>query len=162
MSYHLQMEKTGTPPQIDGINLDQQDVGINLSQEQEQVQPEIVHQPDNQELVAAASESTNQAIETPAQQSFKQLRQKAERESDRAYRAEKELEEARRYISSIQSKPEEDNEINLGANEIVEGKHLSRVDKKIRKLEQEVNQYKAQAYAATVESRIKSSFPDFD
>lgn len=93
------------------------------------------------------------------EESFRQLRQKAEkaeRERDEAFRMLKELETKKPVVE------EEDLSFNLGADEIAEGKHLSKVDKKIKNLEQKLKQYEQRTVELTTEARLKSQYPDFD
>lgn len=99
--------------------------------------------------------------ETPAQISWRQLREKAERAEKRA----KELEDMianQSHQPSKQAIEEDDEEIRIQPDDLVEGKHLSRYDKKIRKLEAELKQYQTKSYEATAETKIKQEFPDYD
>jgi len=99
--------------------------------------------------------------ETPAQMSWRQLREKAER-------AERERDELAKEMQKYRQPPqqkapeEEDEEIRIQPDDLVEGKHLSRYDKKIRKMEQQIKEYQTKTYEATAESRIKQEFPDYD
>ena len=99
--------------------------------------------------------------ETPAQISWKQLREKAER-------AEKRAEELERLVANQQNQApkqapdDDDEEIRIQPDDLVEGKHLSRYDKKIRKMEQQIREYQAKTYETTAETRIKQEFPDYD
>lgn len=99
--------------------------------------------------------------ETPAQMSWRQLREKAER-------AEKRAEELERLVANQQNQApkqapdDDDEEIRIQPDDLVEGKHLSRYDKKIRKMEQQIREYQAKTYETTAETRIKQEFPDYD
>jgi hypothetical protein len=110
------------------------------------------------EQVAAPVETPK---ETPAQMSWRQLREKADK-------AERERDELARQMQQYSQKPqqkaseEEDDEIRVQPDDLVEGKHLSRYDKKIKKLEAQLHEYQAKTYEATAESRIKQEFPDYD
>lgn len=93
------------------------------------------------------------------QESFSELKRKAERierERDEAMRRLKEME------TRSNAEPDEDLSVNIAPDELAEGKHLSKVQKKIYKLEQQVKQHQQQTLALTVESQLKSQYPDFD
>lgn len=116
-----------------------------------------IEQPQDQ-----AQTETKQAI-TPQpdihEENYKSLRQarmQAERERDELYRR------LQVYEQQKQQEPEEDLTINVAEGDYVEGKHLSKVDKKIRKLEQAVAQYQKQAYEYSIEAQIKAQYPDYD
>src|SRR5258708_578383 len=59
---------------------------------------------------------------------------------------------------------EEDYLATLGieADALAEGKHLKPLMKELRSLKNELNQYKQQTQQETMESRLKTRFPDFD
>lgn len=89
--------------------------------------------------------------------SLRQARMQAERERDELYRQLQMLQQQKQ-----QQEPEEDLSINIAEGDYVEGKHLSKVDKKIRKLEQAVAQYQKQAYEFSIEAQVKATYPDYD
>jgi DNA repair exonuclease SbcCD ATPase subunit len=94
-------------------------------------------------------------------------RERFERERDDAL---KRLEESeRRYAQKNEkqsAEQEDDYNINVGADEFAEGKHLNKVVERINKMEQKLeakmNAFHKQTQAATVENRIKVEYPDFD
>jgi len=101
--------------------------------------------------------------ESPAELNFRALRQTAqryERERDEALKRLQDLEATR--VQTEQ--PEED--VRYNPEDLVEGQLLSKVEtkvnKKLRKLEEELNRYKQQSAESSVEYKIKSQFPDFD
>lgn len=98
--------------------------------------------------------------ETDKERNFRTLRENAvryQRERDEAMARLAAIEEAKQAQN-----PEEDNSINLNPDDIVEGKHISKVSNEIKKLKAELNNYKNQSYVATTEIRLKTEFPDFD
>lgn len=123
-----------------------------LSQEQ---QPTV----DNQETVETPP--AQPAVETDKEKNLRLLREKAnrvERERDEALRRLQEIE-----ARSAQAAPQpEDDDVHIGPDELAEGKHLSKVVKKIRKLEEELKGYRQQASVDTTEARLKAQYPDFD
>lgn len=77
----------------------------------------------------------------------------------------KERDELMVYLKQQQapkSEPETEEEIRLNPDDLVEGKHLSSYDKKIKKLEQQLKSYESKSNEVAIESRIKSNYPDFD
>ena len=103
--------------------------------------------------------------ESPAQVSFRQLREKAEYYQRELERVNKEREEEKKQLARVKfQSPEEEEEedIAISPDDLVEGKHLARYDKKIKKLQQEVRQGHKRATEIAVRSRIKSDMPDFD
>jgi DNA repair exonuclease SbcCD ATPase subunit len=103
------------------------------------------------------------------QENFRILRERAER-------AEREREEYSRKLAEIEAKskhieqvPEEDLEVNLGADEIAEGKHLSKIGRKMKQLEQKIAeaeqkriQLEKQSESNAIIANIKADFPDID
>jgi len=108
---------------------------------------------------AASSEETQAPVveETPQAKNFRALREKAariERERDEAMRRLQELESAKN--------PEEDYSVNLGDDDLAEGKHLSKMQKQIKKLEAKLKQTELQSTATLAEAKLKMQYPDFD
>lgn len=95
------------------------------------------------------------------QASFRALREKSdrlERERNEAVARAEQLESnALKY-----QRPVEDEDFDLGDDDLAEGKHLSKVSKKIKRLESELNQYKQQSVSTAAELRLKAQYPDFD
>lgn len=132
--------------------------------------------PENQSEVSEISENPSvdenvvpveqQDAKKPGpQESFKALREikeRAERERDEYARRLKEYEERHQQSPTPQQELSEDDDITLGPDELAEGKHLSKVGKKIKKLEQQLHQYQQHAQTMAIETRLKSEYPDFD
>ena len=129
-----------------------------------QVEETVVDQPVEQPVEAKPLEA--EPVETPAQLSFKQLREKADRAEREAQRLGRERDEIARKYEEYNSKanplPQEEEESSIRPDELVEGKHLSRYEKKIKKLEQQLQDHTRKTQAMTAESRIRSEFPDYD
>jgi hypothetical protein len=127
-----------------------------FDEKEETIQEQV--EPATQESTSEVQQSAP-AEEKPIDRNWKQLRDKAER-------LERERDEAIRYAQDLHKKQqpaqEEDNEVTINPDELVEGKHLSRVNKKIQKLEQEVQKYQKLSQESTVELQLRSQFPDFD
>jgi len=87
---------------------------------------------------------------------LRQAKDRAERERDEAIRILKES-ESRKPIE-----PEEDLSIHMNPDDLAEGKHISKLEKKYKKLEAEVAQYQRQSNESLIEARLKSQYTDFD
>jgi|RhiMetdeSRZDD1v2_1073273.scaffolds.fasta_scaffold02819_26 hypothetical protein len=97
-------------------------------------------------------------VHKPApQESWKTLREKAERAERRAAELERAL------LAQQESESEdEDLELKVDDDSLVEGKHLSKVSKKIQNLEKQIRQYEQQSSLSATEVRLKQKYPDFD
>lgn len=110
---------------------------------------------------SAKEESTASPNESSAQVNFKKLREakdKAERERDELIRYFKETQQSKETAKE----PEEDEEIHLGPDDLAEGKHLTKVAKKIKKLEEQLKSYQQKSTAVSIETQLKNQYPDFD
>jgi hypothetical protein len=90
----------------------------------------------------------------PQQQNFKSIR-------DRAERAEAEL-RAYKEQQRHQAPQEENLDINIEEDALAEGKHLNKVQKKLKAMENQLKQYQQQSHLTNVRSMLKDQFPDFD
>ena len=141
-------------------------------------QPEqIVAESPQEENEAQASPQTNETAqpstntqppkETEQQANFKAVRdawRQAERERDEYARRLQQIEAAKQQVQQ----PDED-DILLGPDELAEGKHLTKVSKRIKaeseqnkKMRQELEIQKQQLSALMAENAIRSKHPDFD
>lgn len=121
--------------------IDEEKVTEVAEQEQDVEQPEQVVEQPKEDLAA---------------KNLRALREKAER-------IERERDEALRRLQEIEAKqqPVEDEDA-LEADVYVEGKHLNKTAKKIKKLEQELKEYQQKNNEMLVETRLKTQYPDFD
>jgi hypothetical protein len=113
---------------------------------------------DNVEQIVEVASSSNE--ESRQEKNFRALREskeRAERERDDAVRLirEMELQKQRQEIPV-----EEEDE--MAADEIIEGRHLSKVKKEIKQLRNEVKHYQQRAQEDLTEAKIKARFPDFE
>ena len=125
----------------------------NLQQVPEEIETEQLEQTTEQPQI-------EQKV-TPAE-SFKQLRElkeKAQRERDEALRLLRQYEEAQ---TKKQSQEHEDDDLGVDPDGYAEGKHISKVNKKVRALEEQLKQYQQQASTMTLEAKIMAQYPDFD
>lgn len=113
----------------------------------EQPEEQIVEQAVARPIEA---KSTTESVQA---KNFRQLREKAER-------AERERDELIKLLQQKQQTTEEP-ELSIGESEIVEGKHLSRYDKRMAKMQHELEQTKAQVANSAVRLKLNSEYPDF-
>lgn len=117
-------------------------------QEEVQVQPEVVeHKP---------------ATETPKEQSLRILRERAEKAEQEKYLLLKRLNDMEQQRQQASAPIIEDTDINLGSDDYAQGQHLSKVQKKIKHLEDQLKQYHQQSSTTAVEAKLKAQYSDFD
>lgn len=144
--------------------------------EPELLPEELIEHPD--ETASEQEEDTEQeeiapALAAPepesaAKKSFRELsaaKKKAERERDEYLRRIEELE--RRTAPRAEPAPvEEDEDFHLGEDDIAEGKHISKVDKraqkKIKALEERLSRYETKTNEERAEATLRAKYPDFD
>jgi hypothetical protein len=165
MTFEMKYDRNRNPiidPTIKTQSLE--DTPEKTIQEESAIEQPVADDLSTTEIVAPEQKpEPEQKKESPAQDSFRELRmkaEKAERERDELLRIIREQESQRSQVKSAE--PEEDNEVNLGNDDLVEGKHLSKVGRQIKKLQQEINQYKQQSSEVATEVKLKTLYPDFD
>ena len=142
---------------------------MNLPDEKYDIHPEIakamppqpVEEPQEEPEQEAPIQEQPKPQETEQQMRFKILRERAER-------AERERDEALR-LAQQSSKPyqqeepsNEEFDIQIGNDDIAEGKHLKKVYEKVKKLESELSRSRQQYSAVSAEQKLKAQFTDFD
>ena len=116
---------------------------------------------DTVEEAPVVAQATPPVEETPQQKNFKALR-------EQAIRLEQEKNEMARQLAAYQAQqqprqqeePEQDD--NLAPDALVEKRHLSRYDKKIQNLENQLKAYQEQSVALSAEQQLKAKYSDFD
>lgn len=138
----------------------QADAAVEPQEESSAVEENL--QQETQEV--AQQEPQKVVKESSKEQNLRNLREKAER-------LERERDEALKIAQQFQSqyqKPqqqvaeEEDLQIAINPDDLVEGKHLSKFEKKIQKLESKLKQYEQQSSQMALEAQLKAQYPDFD
>ena len=86
---------------------------------------------------------------------FKQLREKADRIARERDEALSRLREYENRINPSKPVEQETDDFTMAPDELAEGKHISKVQKQLNKLKQEVR-------VATAEAKLKAQYPDFD
>lgn len=126
---------------------------------QEQVTTEEVTE--QQEVAQPVEQKPQQPVETPAERNFRALVEKnkrLERERDEALR----LAQEKQAAKTAEKIEELEEEMLIGNDEIAEGKHLKQVTKEIKKLKEELRQYKQTSTVMTEEAMLKAQYPDIE
>ena len=120
----------------------------------EQEQLEFVKQEEQYEEQEPQQEQPQQQQQQrPQERNFRELREKAariEQERDLALKKLQELEQSRQQSFELKD------------DDLVEGKHLSKYDKKIKDLETQIEQYAQKTSEVATETRLKAQYQDFD
>jgi len=153
----------------------------NEVQEQSvELQQALESQPEQVSQYSSVNQTQEKPLETdtsnrasspasPQQENFRKVREKlekAERERDEYARKIAQLSAADKPSTTV---PEEDLDFNLGDNDIAEGKHLSKMGRKMKQLEQKIaevenkrQQLAQQSEEYSIVAGIKADYPDID
>jgi hypothetical protein len=118
--------------------------------------------PDVQDEVQEMPEPA-QAQESEQVRNFRAIKEKAkqiERERDDALKLLREY-NTRQQAEQPQA-PEEVDTFGMNPDDLVEGKHLSKVAREIKALKQQLEASQKQSYMTNTEARLKAQFPDLD
>lgn len=113
------------------------------------------------QLPEAASEQQEAAApveqETAQAKNFRALREKAQR-------LERERDHALAQLNAKHQQPPEDDadDIGIAPDDLAEGKHLSKLNKKVRDMQKEMQLYKQQTQTVSAETRLKIQYPDIE
>jgi len=131
--------------QQDGIPAQGDQMDSQLS-EQSPSPVEKTHQP---EVKPAESDQERNLA------ALRQARERAERERDQL---------AQQLQQMQQQKPQEEpyQDYSVAPDALVEGKHLSKYDREIKALREELHKYQQQTISQSAETRLKTQYPDFD
>jgi hypothetical protein len=121
----------------------------------------VENQPSESEEAPVAPKQHVESSKPAPQESWKLLREKAEQAQKRALELERQLQEERNR-NQPQEYDDEDYSLDPDEDELVEGKHLSKYNKKINNLESKLAQYEQQATLSRIETQIKKQYSDFD
>lgn len=92
---------------------------------------------------------------------MRESKERSERERDEALR-QLEAERAQRNSGKLSTFVDENDDIQLAPDDLAEGKHLTQVSAKIKRLEDQLKHYQQQSSLSTTEVRLKNEYPDFD
>jgi len=130
-----------------------------LEQLNEQPEQQVASQPEAE----PAPEEPEKPKRSHQASNFKIMKEKALAAEKRAQELEAALAQAMNaQPKQVQQEPEIDEDLSVDADALVEGKHLSKVSKHIKKLENQLQQYQQQSVLQATEVRLKTQYPDFD
>jgi len=128
----------------------------------------------SKEAVASQEVEVSQGVEAP-QEPMQEKQVKTQRDNFRALveknrQIERERDAALRQVESYRSPKQQEEEVEevlkLDDEDIVEGKHLSKIDRKytkeIAKLRNELSSFKQASHAMSEEAILKAKYPDID
>lgn len=155
MSFEIKYDRDGNP-----IPGQAPQIPVEEAAPQPSVEERLEAAPEEQPTESQPEQQPAAEVkEEPVSRSLSVLRKRAEEAEKRAYELEQALKSKQPERQEV---PEEDLNFSVDEDALVEGKHLSKVDKKIKKLEQQIRQYEQQSVASITEARLKAQYPDFD
>jgi hypothetical protein len=112
-----------------------------------------------EETVQSEQPVQNAKTSSP-EKSFRELREKAER-------IERERDEAIKYAKEVEARltktqTEEPDSIDIGEDDLAEGKHIKAISKELRRVSREFDEYKKSNTSMTEETRLRLEHPDLD
>jgi len=128
-------------------------------EEENLVQTEVQETAEQDTVIEQPKEAVSAPVETPNAKAFRELREKAERLEHELHNRDNQIKQAQRQ-QQLQEEPDED--IKINPDDLVEGKHLTRYEKKLKKLEEQMRISQKQSYEAAAEHRVRAEMPDFD
>lgn len=132
---------------------------------------EEIYEPEGHEEATPETESTwtkeEPAVETDQARNFRAIREKAkqaERERDEALKLIREMTAAQKKQEEVHVHDHDDEPDTFGMNpdDLVEGKHLSKVAKEMKALKDQLRSYQQQSNLTATEARLKAQYPDLD
>ena len=162
----MKYDRDGNPikqqaPSFDEPVVVEQTSSLDSLVETQTSEPESLDIPDVHSDLSAQPVQNNH-VKQPSE-SWKQLREKALAAERRSQELEAALIQAQSQRQPAQTSPEEtEEEVSIDADALVEGKHLSKVNKQIRSLQDQLKQYQQQNTLSSTELKLKSQYNDFD
>ncbi len=156
MSFELLYDDTNTTfsEQIESLAADMEtsEQDSNTSKE---IQDDNAQQPEKEE----SSRERNLRIMREAKEEAEREQRRAIKERDAALRKMRELEEQRYGVPQQDDSRTDD--IQIGEDDLVEGKHVKQVYKELKAVKKQLEDQKNSYHTQTIESRIRSEYPDF-
>lgn len=135
---------------------------LNELEHQEETQDNIIDE--QQEDLSLNQEAVSEPIvQEPAKPTKQELNFSALRKEKEAI--EKAHADALRKLQEYESRtnqPEEDLEINIGDDEFFEGKHYKKLQRILKNQREALEKQQQQIHAATIESKLRLQYQDFD
>lgn len=161
MSFEIKYDNEGQPIRNQQLPVIQEPVEQPVI-EQQAAEEEHTHDDEITEEVAAPVEETKREVDFTPRDNIRELRlgkQRAEQERDELMRI---LRESSQRPAQQQAAPvEEDFNVIIGDDELAEGKHLSKMGRKIKALEQALENTRKQTKESLVQAQIQAQYPDY-
>lgn len=170
MSFEMQYDREGMPlkqPQLaetrdEMSHVEQARDEVSQPEQQLAETMEVLDQEVREEIEEPKKFGAPSPKNTAHKNNFTILREKAEQAERRALQAEQLLQQYNSQPNQISESDDEDLSFSIDEDSLVEGKHLTKVEKKIHRLENQLKQYQQQATLNTAEAKLKAQYPDFD
>ncbi len=166
MSFEIKYNPDGTPmkmPMPEEMRVAAEQAG---QQSVDAVAQEIEEPKVESPVEDSVPEVAQEVVEAPAPKASPKPNEswKAMRERIEAAERKAEIAEAALRNAQVNRQPQTEEDLNFSMNDddLVEGKHLSKVDKKIKNLEAQLKQYEQRTLENITEARLKQQYPDFD
>jgi hypothetical protein len=153
-----QQEMIPAWPSVDegGNPVSEQEILVEETQVPSGQTSEPVEQP------AAQQEPVQEARQETAKEYnirlIREEREQYQRERDELARRLAEYEKAQQK----QEPEQEENLIDVGESDLVEGKHLTKMGRELKNIKQQLAQYQQTAQVNAIEQQVRTSYPDFD
>ena len=165
MSFDMKYDRDGMPLPVKPVAVIEEPV-VPVQQEVEYAAEDLSQDVAQVEEVETPIEQPKVSRIDDKEQNLRTLREAAKRadrlewERDDALRR---LQEAENNRVQKQAIPEPENDdLGLGDTDLAEGKHLSKVARKIKELEKKVQQYEQNTATQVTEARLRTQFADYD
>lgn len=129
--------------------------------EEPEPQPEITGE-DEEINLRDVKKKVFEAEQVTNFRAMKKKAEAAERERDEALKLLRKLTAQQEVIKPEPQAPEEIDTFGMNPDDLVEGKHLSKVAREIKSLKQQLDASQKQSYMTNTEARLKAQFPDLD
>jgi len=145
-------------------NVDNSNVHNSYAVEDNQSAAEQTEEDDDGDEIEEVTPQPKRGQEAPAAKRIRELREaqkKAERERDELLRMMQMQQMQQNMPKQANPEPEEE-DFNVEDDALIEGKHLRKMNQKMRQMEQALKSYQSQSAESITEARIKATYPDFD
>ena len=176
--FEMKYDKNGTPIKNETYDTEpNQEANESLPQvdespeqpEPEQEEQNAAGEEQEQQEQSDSSEAAQELQKNNKEENFRKLREKTERlekERDEAIRLAEDY--YKKVSSSTPQKQEEppeeedDSPLSISDDDLVEGKHLNKFQKKILRLEKKIQQYEQRTQEEETYTKVKSDYNDFN
>ncbi len=134
----------------------------------EEIQQEEIVQPQESQDTSPEVSSQEEKVSYSKDENFTRLREskeQLERKNDRIERENDELRAEKAFHAKKQEPPSEDDSLGIEDDDLAEGKHLNKLDKKIKDLDKAQKDFQktiAEEKLALVPAQLRAKFDDFD